>query len=294
MAPHPFLFRQNQIYLPVTVGPEGQTGEFLLDTGASQTVVSTSFLGRARLPIAGVRGSQAMAIGGPIGHSVEGITLPSLTAAGETVSDLEVTQVNAHPLKQQVGHAPDGVLGVNFLRQFETTLHYPAQAIALRRLPGDLGSLDTWSRLGEDAPHILNANLRDGWLLELEARVAERASVVALLDLGSPRSILNWNAARALGYTPESPELRPGRNPLWGMDGRTITPVYAPPMEVALGPLAWPHSVLAIADMPIIRHLHIGYMPVLILGNDLLAQVELVFNYAMARVGLFLGTGQGD
>ncbi|MEO7993457.1 MAG: aspartyl protease family protein [bacterium] len=283
--PTPFTLHQNHIHLPVTIGDDIH-GDFLLDTGASTTVVSTSFLGRVHLPIAGIRGSTAFAMGGLIDHSVEGITLPSLTCAGQTVTDLNVTQVNANPLKQQFGSAPDGVLGVNFLRQFETTLNYPGRTISFARLDSSQ-PLDTQSRLAEDHPAIFNAHLRDNWLWELTARLNDRIAVTALLDLGAPRSILNWNAARALGYTPDSPELRPGRSPMLGMDGRTITPLYAPPMTVELGPIVWPTSVLAIADMPIAKQMHVTFMPLLILGNDLLQSLELVLNYPMARVGLF-------
>lgn len=270
----------------MTIGEEAQ-GTFLLDTGCSQTVISTSFLGRMRLPIAGVRGSTAMAAGGVIGHSVEGITLPRLMVAGQTLTDVAVTQVNAHPLKQQFGTVPDGVLGANVLRHFETAIHFPQQTIRLT--PMDADDPEQNARLAAEAPGVLNTHLRDGWLFELEARLDDRVTVTALLDTGAPRSICNWNAARALGWTPESPELKAGRTPLLGMDGRAITPLYMPPVPVSLGPVTWPKSVLAIADMPIIRHLHIGYMPVLLVGTDLLSQLELVLNYGLARIGLFPG-----
>lgn len=287
MRPHPFALRQRHIYVPVSIGDPPVTGEFLLDTGASMTCVSTSFLGRVRLPIAGVRGATAHAAGGLIGHSVEGVMLPSLTVAGETRTGVQITQVNANPLRQQFGHAPDGVLGVNFLQHFEVALHFPARTLTLTP-SDDARDPAEWSRLEAAHDGILNAHLRDGWLFELEATLADRVRVTTLLDLGAPRSILNWNAARALGYTPESPELRPGRTPLLGMDGRTITPLYAPPMPMDLGPVRWPACVFAIADMPIAKQLHIGFMPLLILGTDLLEQFELVLNYLTGRLGLFL------
>jgi len=200
---------------------------------------------------------------------------------------VQVTQVNANPLKQQFGHAPDGVLGVNVLQHFETSIHMPQATIEMTPIDRERDPAE-WSRLDGDQPGIFNAHLRDNWLFELEGRLDDRVTVAILLDLGAPRSILNWNAARALGYTPESTELRPAKTPMLGMDGRTITPLYAPPMRFEMGPIVWPQSLFAIADMPIARSLHIGFMPLLILGTDLLEQFELCFNYQLARIGLFL------
>ncbi len=110
---------QNLIFLPVKVfGPKGsRIARLALDTGATTTLISADIIDALGYsPAAGemVR----LIMGGSIQYASQ-VTVQMLEAANHRVENLTVI---CHNLPEESGL--DGLLGLNFLRNFDTEINY--------------------------------------------------------------------------------------------------------------------------------------------------------------------------
>src|SRR5579863_9847673 len=102
--------------------------QFVLDTGASTTTLShsvASTLALRTLPMAAVVGG-----GGTI--EAEAACVRSLRVADRTAENFDVVVTNATELvSRAIGEPVDGILGYNFLCNFEVVIDYPRASVTL-------------------------------------------------------------------------------------------------------------------------------------------------------------------
>jgi predicted aspartyl protease len=110
--------------VPVTIDGKGPF-PFVLDTGASATVVSRSLADKLALPKAGGTVS-GMGAGGAVGFTISRIR--SLAIGDASLQGLEVAVGDVPAIGQA-----DGILGYNFLSRFRFTIDYNARAITFAR-----------------------------------------------------------------------------------------------------------------------------------------------------------------
>ncbi len=110
---------QPLILLPVEVNGEGPF-EFILDTGAGTSLVSSELGQKLNLKILGSRDGQGA--GGAV--SVSLAKLSSLAVASMKLDDVDVGVVDLSQIGKAVGAKIDGDLGYNFLKHFRITLDY--------------------------------------------------------------------------------------------------------------------------------------------------------------------------
>jgi clan AA aspartic protease (TIGR02281 family) len=115
------------LLVPVMV--QGQDFEFLIDTGAAYTALSReliAFLGMRINP------SQTLLIAPAQGNTFKA---PLLTIAELRIGSFRFLNVTAVVLEFPPILKIDGVLGMNVLRQFRTTIEADTATLVLRHLP---------------------------------------------------------------------------------------------------------------------------------------------------------------
>jgi hypothetical protein len=104
---------------------------FVLDTGATMTCIDEGVALRLELPEAGGQTGVGMGIGQEPGAlqlvRLDSIRVGDATATGLTACALGLEQFRA------VGLEVDGLLGLNFLREFRLTLDFAAEQLTLER-----------------------------------------------------------------------------------------------------------------------------------------------------------------
>jgi predicted aspartyl protease len=114
------------ILLPTAVNNHGLF-RFLVDTGASSTVISPKLARRLR-----ITGHPVEAIGVQGGRNAKMATLDSLEAAGQRVEVIAAAIVDVFAYTSQAaGATVNGILGYSFLSQFRVLIDYPRKHIAL-------------------------------------------------------------------------------------------------------------------------------------------------------------------
>lgn len=116
------------ILLPVFVAGRGPYS-FVLDTGATATVVSNELADALALP----RGETQDGRGAAGKMTLMKSQLPSLTVCHQTLENLPVSVTDLGFLARAMGTQVDGALGHSFLRHFAMTLDYATNALRLRR-----------------------------------------------------------------------------------------------------------------------------------------------------------------
>jgi len=119
------------ITVPVHVNGKGPF-TFVVDTGASATVVSEGLAVRLLIPVLDVPGRAVGAGSSDIKMHVA--TLDALAIGEAVVPKLPVGVVTfLGAISDQVGHQIDGIVGFNYLQAFDCVIDYPNQKIILQR-----------------------------------------------------------------------------------------------------------------------------------------------------------------
>ena len=152
----------DKIYIEVDL-PGGERGVFLVDTGASTSLLSEDIA--ERLGVVGRdTGGVLAGLGGQLPLS-EG-RLPWLSLGGVVISDLAVA-VGPLSLPPFSGQVPlDGILGNNLWGQLQIAIDYPADVLEVA-LPGQLAVPADAERMSFDGQHLLvpvtlNAGTEEG------------------------------------------------------------------------------------------------------------------------------------
>lgn len=118
------------LMVPVHVNGSGPH-RFVLDTGATMTCIDASLADRLQLPEERGRVGVGMGIGQEPGAlrlvDIDSLRVGQATATGITGCALDLEQFQA------VGLQVDGLLGLNYLREFRMTLDFRAERLTLER-----------------------------------------------------------------------------------------------------------------------------------------------------------------
>ena len=114
------------ILVPTFVNGTGPH-QFVLDTGASSTVMSPELT--QSLGIASAGTGTGLGAGGEI--QVSACTVESLGVEAAELENLFVAVTDLRMLNQVVGEKLDGIVGYNYLREFKVTIDYPNEILRL-------------------------------------------------------------------------------------------------------------------------------------------------------------------
>jgi hypothetical protein len=142
-------FPASRIMVDATI--EGESHSMLLDTGASWVALRKSIFNQLRADGRGEVTDKATLATGPATTSV--IRLRSVSVGGAEVIDAVGAAADGvenllDGLGKELGHPVDGLLGAPFLREFYTTVDYPAGALRLDRYATRDHIRDEYRRVG--------------------------------------------------------------------------------------------------------------------------------------------------
>jgi predicted aspartyl protease len=118
------------LLVPVYVNGSGPHG-FVLDTGATMTCIDAGLAARLDLPGAGGRVGVGMGIGQEPG-ALELVTIDSLRVGAATATGLTACALGLDQFRA-MGLEVEGLLGLNYLREFRVTLDFDAERLVLER-----------------------------------------------------------------------------------------------------------------------------------------------------------------
>lgn len=121
----PVIIKGDQVLLPVTISLRGRTVEalFLLDTGASVTTINEGLAVRLGVTASEVReGRTTIADGRTVGSYL--FQADSLSVGFRSVANAQVSIIS-----RSVGQGYDGLLGMNFLKNFRYHLDFDRSVI---------------------------------------------------------------------------------------------------------------------------------------------------------------------
>lgn len=234
---------------------KGQELRFLLDTGASVTVVTPKT--RELLGIGGSEGTRARAkaAGGNAG-AVRLVELPRLSLGGRPLEDVTAAVMHLDHLNEPLGAEPAGVLGQNVFAAY--VVEFDLAAGRLRLYERD--AAPAW-----DEPARLVPLGRTG-LFAVEARIDPGAvDVLAVVDLGAGRTVVNHPAAEAAGIDPRA---LGQRESIHGASQGEIEAAVHTFERLSVGGVVVERPRLLVAQLPVFRPLGLARRPAVILGFD--------------------------
>lgn len=135
----------------VTAKLEGVDRTFVLDSGASMTVVSPTVFGTlvddGRKKVGGLAASTVMGSTGLTLTRAKTLSLGGAEVPGVLVASLDSTNVFT-ALSAEVKQNVDGLIGGTFLREFLVTVDYAGEQVLLRRYPARDHVHDEFTRVG--------------------------------------------------------------------------------------------------------------------------------------------------
>lgn len=242
---------------------------FVLDTGAGKTFVTPSTVDKLDLAMAPGEGASTL---GAHGKTVNQVVELQSVAVGEVrVVDVQAIVLDLDHITHGNWHA-DGVLGIDFLRQFDVQLDFGSSEVNFYSASSDRSNCVACPA-GNDG--IVFETIDPGFIV-LPATVDE-VPVNALLDSGSGHSGLNLKAATALGVSlPPTPAGSPAGHS-FGIQtgpvrvGETILVEQAP---------------LFVMDHPIMKSLGLADRPSMLMGTDQLNGRSLTICYGLETIFL--------
>jgi hypothetical protein len=174
------------VLIAVDLGSLG-TGDFVLDTGASMSVITPAT--RDGLGIAADAGlvAEGRGAGGSLGE-IRIVTIPRLRVGGRSYDGHTVAVMDLEHLAEKLGQPFAGILGRNFLERHILDVDFPAGQLRLWPPDAAVGGVDSLQQVGI-------TRFEAGGLIRVEVVLDGKVTMPAVLDLGAGRSVIDWQAA---------------------------------------------------------------------------------------------------
>jgi predicted aspartyl protease len=182
---------QPLILLPVKVNEHGPF-EFILDTGAGTSLLSSELAKNLNVKVLGSKEGQSA--GGRVLVSLAKID--SLAVGGALLRDVDVGIVDLKQIGAVVGAQIDGDLGYNFLRHFRVTIDYNKSQIRF----DDPKQVESFARSSRtEVPLRLASPAKPLVLVDVYANA--RGPFQFAIDTGTSTTALTPEVAKTLGIT---------------------------------------------------------------------------------------------
>ncbi|MEM8696289.1 MAG: aspartyl protease family protein [Pseudomonadota bacterium] len=252
--------------IPVTLNGNVE-GQFIVDTAASDTVLTDTMISRLGLTGQGAPAELAGATGNSSIHFYE---LTSIRLGPREYRALE-----AYSFPQLAAPVEaDGLIGADILRRHVVEFDLPGQRLRLfDRHANFVRASGRWAVI----PFYERA---DGLLL-VPVSIG-RVTMPALLDTGAVQNIVNHEAARRLGLRlfPDSDS----REPITGASGHVQNMNQIEVSRFAVGDLAFGASRVGITDLAVFDTLDIGDGPAMLLSAQAFGDRRFIIDYPRNRL----------
>jgi predicted aspartyl protease len=260
-----FVHDSGHLFVPLDIGE--QTFEFIVDTGASFTVISPQTQAALQILPVNAEGSVAAGADGQ-GMMLSIVTLPLVRIAGNELTDAQAAVMPmdhiADPLQQPVS----GVLGQNILAQFRVELDLQQDTLTLSDPSNGWLPSDSWTipfDFFDVAP-----------IMRLFVVAPDGQRIPAVFDSGAGATILNHAAATSLGAVID-PHAEPSQ--ATGASDALLHLTRADLKTLQIAGLRMHPSEVYISDLGIFDQLGVENGPAIILGVDLFDGRLLTLDY---------------
>src|SRR3954468_3621216 len=180
---------QPLILVPVEVNEHGPF-DFILDTGAGTSLISTELAEKLKVKILGSK--QGQSAGGAV--SVSLAKLDSVSVGEALLPDVDVGIVDLKHIGAAVGAKIDGDLGYNFLKSFRISIDYEKGQLRL----DDPRKLDVFNRSGQTEVPLRLANPAKPLIL-VEVHANRKGPFQFAIDTGTSTTAITPELAKELG-----------------------------------------------------------------------------------------------
>ena len=247
--------------------------DFALDTAASISAVFDVL--REQLALEPVAGKAVIVHGVVASAQFPLLEISSLEVGSEVWANPRIVSL---PGETEVGAHVDGVLGIDFLRQYAIGFLandrfvrlYPPELVARRSYRGWASLPLQAQSIGDEGPAL--------YFMDVE--VAGR-KMPAVFDLGAGTNMINWPGAREVGFVPRP---RQQDDLLSGAIGSRADVQRFIADEVTTANIRWPDEVFSVADLKIFETLQLQDRPAVILGSGLFTQRDFVIDFVRNRL----------
>jgi predicted aspartyl protease len=258
----------------VPVEANGRRMPFLLDTGASLTLLRQEGAAALGLPVDRLRGTSIRGVGGD--SRLPNALLARMRIGSRTLRNLTLP-VSQHGDPDQFRFA--GTIGADFLRVAALELDIPGSRITLHDAPGCAASPPPWPLQASIPVRILPSGL------VLIPVILNGRATHALFDTGAARSVLRASRIADYGIPPEATQGRPAGYAIGTGPGRVDFHIH-PSTTLEIGGET-------ITDMPIVLSSLPRTLPVdLVIGQDYIGARRLWLSYAGRRLDVAASAGR--
>ena len=275
--------KAHRVTAPVMLNGKGPF-EFVVDTGANRTVVSTELATELGLPPSGTAEV----------HGIAGIeSSPMALLDRLAVGRIETLRLKT-PLLARSRLGADGLLGVDILRNRRLAIDFRRNTITIYRanaatLGLTLGARD--SRIDQSGHSfdgtdytVVPARMRFGQLIVVDADMGG-IPVVAFLDSGSQNTVGNLQLYNKLKARPELLSARPLNVVLTSATGQTANGELSTVPTLRLGGLGIADLSAVFADLHIFKLWDLADRPAILIGIDVMRHFEAIeLDYGLRRV----------
>jgi predicted aspartyl protease len=249
---------------------------FLVDTAATRSVIAPWVRLALGLKSVEARDEEVTAAGGAVG--APGYILPPLRIGDAVQHELRVVVLDVDRNKSWITEKLDGILGTDYLRNYDIWLNGGEGRI-------DLNALSVHPKLpatdGGQFARVAFTTVGTGFMV-LPVTINGR-DIVGVLDTGASRSVLNSRAAELAGISP------PAGIPMdiTGADGKAVHMISQTLRQMKLGGVEFNNETVSVGDLPVFRQFRLDDVPAMILGANIVRdRLTLISNSTSA---LFIG-----
>jgi hypothetical protein len=246
---------------------------FALDTAASISAVFDNI--RYELELEPIPGKAVIVHGAVSSEELPLVDIGRIEVGREVWTDPRVVSI---PGETAAGASFNGILGIDFMRRYAVGFStrdrvvrlYPPELVARRSYRG-------WASVPLEAEPIGESGTA---LYFFEIEIDGR-KIPAVFDLGAGLNVINWAAARRLGFAPVGP-----RDDDLFSGVLESTPVVAGlnAEKVTTASVHWRNETFSIADLKIFTKLMLDDSPAAILGSGLFTQRDFVIDFVRSRL----------
>ncbi len=277
----PLRFDGKYVLVPVSVG--NQSLIFILDTAAGGSVVSPATRDAVGFSDKDGEISEVVGAGGTVNY--QSLRVPSIVVGGHVQKNFNVTVIDLKKFQKKDSQPYAGLLGNDFLRRFDVEINLPAAR--MRLYPHGADGLITISRLSKRRS-VPNLAASEGFIVFNV--LVEGKPVEAILDSAAPASVLNWQAAKQVGVTPETKGVKRREQGIGGLGTQVADTYLYRFKKIKVGKMQFKPDETRIADLSIFRALGLNKKPAMLFGLDMLKNRVLFISYSTKKLYFYKPT----
>lgn len=271
----PLQFDGTYLLAPVKIG--NMKRMFIIDTAANATVISPATRDALGLTADDGRAVDVTGAGGDVKY--QALELESFGVGNYIRPKFGVVVIDLAKFKKKPGEPYAGIIGNNFLSDFDVLIDLPASR--LRLYPHDDNGNAVLPK--QDERQSMPNKAADKGFAVLDVSV-EGKIVTAILDTGAPVSVLNWAAAKQAGVSVETKGVKKRASGTGGLGTQVADTYLYKFRKIKAGRAKFEPEEMRIADLSIFKALGLGDKPAMLFGLDMLKKRALLISYGTKKL----------